>query len=517
MLSIKGFSKLFHNHKLVFISTILAGFTFISWGSLNRSSNRFKAGYMAYQLAVTKHALYLAGQTIRYRATAGYMPLKQKNNRSAANIFYVAYQADNMDTVSNIRPITFVFNGGPGSASVWLHMGSFGPVRVLFKNDKGNVSEQPHSYSDNPYTWLGFTDLVFIDPISTGYSRTEDGTDRQFHSYDADISSIGQFIQQYLTQYHRQQSPKFLVGESYGAIRAVGLTAYLHDEYKIAINGITLISPALNYQLINFHHGNETPYPYYLPSYAVAAQYHHLLKPAYQQLSVEQLRAKVAAFAQGSYAQYLGKGDQAAVDLTDKIIDSLHEYTGLPKSKLRELNGRITDKAFCRLLQQTDKQITGMFDSRFAANAKQSENTDPSESNLRGAFTSAFSRYIATDLKYVNKLPYQATIAASDWNYGPDATNSYLDLSETLRKIMIQNPDLKINVAAGLYDLATPAGTTEYVIRHLGLPPSLRANISISYYASGHMIYISGTADHKFQNDGKIFYQQTLKGYDQVL
>jgi carboxypeptidase C (cathepsin A) len=509
MFSVQVISKLIHYRGYLLIFAVLIILTFSSWGSLNYSSNRLKAGQMAYQLTVTDHQLLNQGQTLRYRATTGYMPLKQQDGKPVASIFYVAYQLNNDDSTKTDRPVTFVFNGGPGSASVWLHMGSFGPVRVIFENDKGDAPKQCYQYADNPYTWLGFTDLVFIDPVSTGYSRSEDGAENQFHSYSADISSISQFIRQYLVQHHRQNSPKFLAGESYGAIRAIGLTAYLHDQYKIAINGITLISPALNYQLINFRHGNETPYSYYLPSYAVAAQYHGLLKPELQRLTTTQLLAKSTSFAQGTYTFYLNQGDLASPELTNKVIDSLHYFTGLPKSKLRQLNARITDSQFCKLLMHHDDKVIGGFDSRFTGNAKQSV-VDPSENNLRGLFTSAFGQYVTKELKYQNNLPYLATTAASDWNYGPDAANSYLDVSETMKKVMVQNPDLKINVICGLYDLATPVGATEYVIRHLGLPSELRNNISMNYYASGHMVYISGTANDKFCKDGERFYQHTL-------
>jgi carboxypeptidase C (cathepsin A) len=460
-------------------------------------------GYNAGQLAITNHQLNLGGTALNYKAITGYMPLTNEHNKATANIFYVAYTADN----ANTRPVTFVFNGGPGSAAIWLHMGSFGPVRVLFKNDRGDAPENQYSYGDNPNSWLGFTDLVFIDPIGTGYSRTHNGVDaKQFYSYKADIATVGQFIKQYLEQNNRQASPKFLAGESYGAVRAIGLAQYLQNNYSIALNGITLISPALNYQLIKFNKGNQQPYSYYLPSYAVAAQYHHQLAPQLQKLTPQQLVARASLFARGTYTRFLAQGDTASATLTNRVIDSLQYFTGLSKSYLRGVNGRVTDNQFYRTLLQADSLTVGGFDSRFTG---ANTNTDPSESNLRGLFTQAFSNYITNGLHYQNNLHYKATVAMANWDYGT-AKNGYLNISQTLKQVITQNPQLKINIATGYYDLATPVNTTEHVIDQLGLKPQLRNNISINYYQSGHMVYISKTANSSFKTNAEKFYQQTL-------
>jgi carboxypeptidase C (cathepsin A) len=478
----------------------IATLLFSSWNTTLGSMG----GYNAGQLAITDHQLNIDRTTLNYKATTGYMPLADEHNKATANIFYVAYTAGN----SNTRPVTFVFNGGPGSAAIWLHMGSFGPVRVLFKNDKGDAPEKQYSYGDNPNSWLGFTDLVFIDPIGTGYSRTHNGVDaNRFYSYKADIAAVGQFIKQYLEQNNRQASPKFLAGESYGAVRAIGLAKYLQNNYSIALNGITLISPALNYQLIKFNKGNQQPYSYYLPSYAVAAQYHHQLAPQLQKLTPQQLVARASAFARGVYSQFLTQGDTASVALTNRVIDSLHYFTGLSKSYLRGVNGRVTDNQFYRALLKSDSLSIGGFDSRFTG--ANSTNADPSETNLRGLFSQAFSNYITNGLHYQNNLPYKPTVAMANWDYGT-SKNSYLNVSETLKKVITQNPQLKINIAAGYYDLATPVNTTEHVIDQLGLKPQLRSNISINYYQSGHMVYISKTANASFKTNAEKFYQQTL-------
>jgi carboxypeptidase C (cathepsin A) len=501
------FSSILPKLNLRHVLLVGIAFLFISWGKLgNHFLYKNKAGNAAYHLAVTNHQLKIDGKLISYQATTGYLPVNGKTDKTPANIFYVAYTTDSINRNSK-RPITFVFNGGPGSASIWLHMGSFGPVRVLFKNEKGDAPQQSQ-YGDNPYSWLGFTDLVFIDPVATGYSRAgEDVDTKQFYNYNTDIATIGEFIHTYLAQHHLESNPKFLAGESYGTVRAVGLADYLQQQYQTKLSGITLISPALNYQLINFHHGNEMPYSYYLPSYAVAAQYHQRLSPELQRLSTKELLTKTAAFAQGTYIKFLNEGDAASQTLTYNVIDSLHYFTGLPKAYLVQVNGRVSDRQFSKALLEDDNQVTGTFDSRFTGTDK---NADPSESNLHSLFTTAFDSYIRKDLKYQNNLPYQATTAVGDWNYGADANNSYLDVSETLKKVMNQNPTLKVNVVCGYYDLATPVGSTQYVIRHLGLKPKLRDNISLNYYHSGHMIYISKTANAKFKTDGQKFYQNAL-------
>lgn len=392
-------------------------------------------------------------------------------------------------------------------------MGSFGPVRVVFKNSKGDAPEKEYHYADNPYSWLKFTDLVFIDPVATGYSRVTNGVNvKRFYSYKADVASIGDFIKNYLENNDREYSPKFLAGESYGAVRAVGLADYLQNTYNIALSGITLISPALNYGLIKFNNNNQQPYGYYLPSYAVAAQYYHQLPASLQKLSPQQLLVKASAFAGSTYAEFLSQGSAVSSLLTNRIIDSLHYYTGLPKAYLKSVNGRITDNQFCRTLLRSDGLTVGSFDSRFTGAVK--TNADPSENNLQGLFTHAFSNYVISNLQYHNSLPYKATVAINNWDYGTNGVNSYLDISATLKKVMKQNPRLKINIATGYYDLATPVNTTAYVINHLGLGNGLRNNISIDFYESGHMVYISKTANAQFKSNAEKFYQNALLAVD---
>jgi carboxypeptidase C (cathepsin A) len=497
---------------------------FSSWNKLSdlytQSALKFKSAgnnslaNTGNQLAVTQHQLNVNGLHINYTATAGYMPITNKEQKPIAKIFYVAYQSASKLNGTK-RPVTFVFNGGPGSASIWLHMGSFGPVRVKFKNDKGDAPAAPYQYEDNPYTWLGFTDLVFIDPVSTGYSRAEEGTDpKNFQGYQEDISSVGEFIRLYIAKNNRWDSPKYIAGESYGTVRAVGLAGYLQSHDNIYLNGITLISSALNYQLLKFNRGNDMPYIYYLPSYAVTAQYHHKLSPGLQNMSADELVKRATSFAKKTYAYYLAEGDAASPSLTNSVIDSLHYFTGLPKDYLISVNGKVSDRQFFKKLLGTTDQVVGAFDGRFAGNNlddnDQNSYYDPSEANLTGLFVSAFNSYITKELKYQNDLPYQATADLSSWNNKPVINNGFLDVSESLKTSMTKNPHLKINMVCGYYDLSTPVASTAYVIDHLGLKPDLRKNISMNYYAAGHMVYISKEADNKLKNDGEIFYRQSV-------
>ncbi|MDB5275039.1 MAG: hypothetical protein JWO58_3406, partial [Chitinophagaceae bacterium] len=360
-----------------------------SWGKAPRyASLRQLAGASAFKTTPSFHQLQLNGKAFNYRATMGYVSVGDSNHHSA-QLFYTAYT-----TGQSNRPVTFVFNGGPGSSSIWLHMGSFGPVRAV-PNKAG--------YSDNPDTWLGFTDLVFIDPAGTGYSRPEDGTDaRRFYGYHEDIRAIGKFIAQYLAENNRQHSPLFLAGESYGAARAVGLADYLQDTLNIELTGLTLISPALDYRLITFGKGNDAPYPYYLPAYAAAAQYHHRLNAQLQALSPAQLNARVSNFAFGAYRRFLKDGEGAA-----DIIDTLNYYTGIDKATLSSLNGRVTDSRFAHLLLQANDKQTGTYDSRATGEIAAA---DPSEMPLRKVFPQAFQQYRQQGLHYDNQLPYLATI-----------------------------------------------------------------------------------------------------------
>ncbi len=460
---------------------------------------------------ITHHQITIDGKTINYTATAGYMPMKDKNENVLAKIFYIAYTAD--AEPANKRPVTYVFNGGPGSSSIWLHMGAIGPVRVHFGDDKGTSPAPPFTYGDNENSWIGFTDLVFIDPVSTGFSRPNKGVEpAKFHGYSEDIASVGDFIRMYTTRNGRWGSPKFLTGESYGTTRASGLSGYLQDAYGMYLNGITLVSSVLNFQYIDFNRGNDLPYALFLPTYAATAQYHKKLAPELEALNVEQLAKKVETFASGTYTLFLMQGDKASADLTNKVIDSLSYFTGLSKNYVKGSNERIRDHRFFKEILRDESKTVGRYDSRYtgedADDAGEGFSYDPSYSAVSGLFNGALNEYMRKDLNYKSDMPYEALTNVWPWSL-PE--NGYLDVSETLRQAMTQNPSLKVMVCCGYYDLATPFYNAEYAVDHMGLRADVRNNIILTYYNAGHMMYVTKEDDAKLKADAIKFYQGAIK------
>jgi carboxypeptidase C (cathepsin A) len=445
-----------------------------SWGN-------FTAGN-SFAPKVSRHTITLNNKEYNYQAAAGYLPIKNNNNKLVAKIFYSAYTLN-----SNAhRPVTFVFNGGPGSASIWLHMGSLAPVRV----QNGDAQ-----YSSNPHTWLQFTDLVFIDPVGTGYSRTAEGVnENQFFGFNEDISVIANFVERYLSNTGRKKSDIYLAGESYGGARAVGLTAHLQNKHHIKVSGLTLISPALNYELLSFKAGKDAAYPLYLPTYALTAQFHKRLPPQLQALAPKVLADKVKAFANGKYLELL-KGDTTTLDAT---LDSLSFFTGIDKEWLKQHKGRVTDHEFARLVLNEGGSKTGTFDARIAGTDKKG---DPSETALRTTYPKALAHYFKHQLKYENQLPYRATITIADWNFGSKKANYYLNVVPTLKQLIKDNPALKVHLVGGYYDLATPVETIKQAVANVG-----STQVSSNYYYAGHMIYTDDTVNTLFYADSKIFY-----------
>lgn len=462
---------------------------FSSWGAASRSLTfADAAGASALTNTNSAHTITLNNRCLNYTSTAGY--LQVADGRFGAYIFYTAYKVNN-DQPN--RPVTFVFNGGPGSSSIWLHMGAFGPVRSVH----GKAGYQP-----NQNTWLGFTDLVFIDPVGTGYSRPVDGTDaRRFYGYHEDVRIIGQFIKQYLAANNRQQSPIFLTGESYGGARAVGLAAYLADEQHIEVAGLTLISPALNYRLISFKDKNTAAYPLYLPSYALAAQYHQRLNAQWQALPAKELYKKATAFSNTTYKSFLASGDT----ITQPIADTLRLITGLPEHTICRLNGRIPDHIFTR--QVLNNSRVGIFDARTSGKAGQA---DPSSVGLRAVFPKAFKSYVEDELNYHNNLPYLATTSTPNWNYGSIAEDGYLDVLPTLTRLLNKHKALKVNIVAGYYDLATPVATINTSVKQLLANSAFKTRVNAHYYQSGHMPYIDDAVNQNFAADSWKFYQASL-------
>ena len=458
---------------------------------------------------ITKHQVTINGQVINYTVTAGYLPLKDQQGKTKANIFFVAYTKDGVN--KDTRPITYAFNGGPGSASIWLHMGVLGPYRVVM-NDDGSAPNAPYKYEANPYSWLDMTDLLFIDPVSTGYSRpAANEKEQEFHGYTEDIHSVGDFIRYYTTKFERWASPKFLAGESYGTTRAAGLSGYLQERHNIFLNGIILISSVLNFQTLEFSTGNEMPYIMFLPTFTATAWYHHKLPADMQQKSLKEVVQMARDYASNEYLLTLMKGDMLSQQETNSAVQKMHSLTGLSEDFIRRSNLRISDGRFFKELLRDSGKTTGRLDSRFTGvdrdDAGEAIEFDPSMSNIMGMFSGAMNNYTRKELQYKNDLPYEALTYVGPWTL---ATNNYLDVSETMRNAMSQNPYLKVWIACGYYDLATPFFAAEYTVHHMGLRPEQQSRISLTYYEAGHMMYIHKPSLIQLKRDAESFYQQAL-------
>lgn len=457
-----------------------------------------------------KHSLTIQGQKIDYKSVAGTL-LLMKNEEPNASFFYTAYFKEQMEE-SSIRPITFCFNGGPGSASVWLHLGAFGPQKVAV-NENGN-GEPPYHLEDNPHSLLDVTDLVFIDPMSTGYSKTACAEDcKEFHGVEQDIKSIAEFIRLFTTKYERWLSPKFIAGESYGTTRAAGLAAELHDKYFLYINGVMLISSVLDFQTMHdFKAENDLAYILLLPTYAATAHYHQLLKPELQNKPLKDFLNEVKKFALGAYALALLQGDVLEDNLRNEVEQKFSAYTGLSETYVHNANLRVQADRFRKELMRSKRRCIGRFDSRFvgvdsdplAAGTK----SDPSMEAVCGPFAAAFNHYIRSELGWKQDERYEILANVSPWDW--KVKNAYLNVAPYLKDVMSKNRQLKVFIASGYYDLATPFFATEYTFDHLYLDPSLAANITMEYYDAGHMMYIHPSSLVKLNNDIRAFIYKTL-------
>lgn len=452
-------------------------------------------------LVETKHHITLNGETFAYTVTTGTLVLKEESEKDGASegekpkasFFFVAYTRDNVSDPRS-RPLTFSFNGGPGSASVWLHLGALGPRRTAM-TDIGDLPPPPYKLVDNEYSVLDATDLVFIDPVGTGYSRAVTGEkDKTFHGFKKDIESVGDFIRLYTTRYGRWLSPKFLIGESYGTTRAAGLSGYLQDRHGLYLNGIMLVSSILNFGTTDFHIGNDMPHILFLPTFTATAWYHKKLKGDLQNDLQETLK-QAEQFATHEYATALMKGDALPAEERAPIVARLAELTGLTTEYLERTNLRIDIFRFVKELLRDQRRTVGRLDSRFQGierdAAGESIDNDPSMSNIMGPYAATFYDYVRRELKFESDLPYEilSPKVHSQWSYS-DHENQYLNVADTLRKAMSINPHLRVFVANGYYDLATPYFATMYTFHHLGLDESLQGNVTMGFYEAGHMMYV---------------------------
>ena len=488
-------------------------------------------------LSVTAHSITVDGKVIKYHATAGYMLLKQEEGKPLvppnggpggtspgvsddkdvkktkdglelkAKVFFVAYTLDDVADPGT-RPLTFAFNGGPGSASIWLHMASMAPRRANI-DDEGESSPPPYKLVDNASTWLDQTDLVFIDPVSTGFSRTFPKEDpKQFHGLREDIASVGDFIRLYTTRNNRWLSPKFVLGESYGTTRAAGLSDYLQDRFGMYLNGIMLVSSCLNFQVFGFGPFNKDPYIDFLPTFATSAWYHKKLGADLQAKTVAEVADEARAFASGEFMSALAEGDRLSPEGKRKVAGEISRFTGLPVDFILLRKLRVSDADFFGHLLLAEGKMLGRLDARFTGPryepgtdvTYETPEYDPASEALTGPLTAAFNDYVRRELKYESDIPYEGTTDVNPWNFG-DAGNGYPDTSENLRHAMTRNPYLKVWVTCSYYDLATPFYNAESVIAAMNLDPTVRGNLRFTYYESGHMLYIHDPSRVKFKAD----------------
>ena len=461
---------------------------------------------------VTRHELRVAGRALRYSVTTGMMPLKNEAGETEASIFYMAYVAERAGGPEK-RPLTFSFNGGPGSSSVWLHLGAIGPKRVRML-EEGAMPAPPFELVDNDATWLDLTDLVFIDPVGTGYSRPKKPElGKKFWGVEGDIQSVGEFIRLYLSRHERWASPLFLVGESYGTTRAAGLSGHLVDR-GIALNGIMLVSSVLNFQTNRFARGNDTPYPLFLPTYAATAWYHKKLPADLQGKPLRTFLDEVERWAAVDYPAALAKGDRLAGAERAAVADRLARYTGLDKEYVEQSDLRIEIQHFCKELLRERRRTVGRLDSRFEGidptAAGERPDYDPSMAAIRPPYTSTFNDYVRRSLGYKSDLTYYILGGGigTPWDYG--TPNGYADVSESLRSAFAKNAAMRLFVASGYYDLATPYFATDYTLSHLGLDASQKGRISTSQYEAGHMMYISTRELGRLKQDVARFIQGSL-------
>lgn len=462
-------------------------------------------------LSITKHQLKTASnEVLNYTATAGYMDIRDEKDTMKANLFFISYIKDGEADPAK-RPILFSFNGGPGSSSVWLHMGALGPKMVLM-TDEGFSLAPPYKYVDNPNSWLDKADIVFIDPMMTGYTRPAGRTSQtEFTGYDNDLRFVGDFIRLWLSKNKRWSSPKFIAGESYGTTRAAGLSSYLQDRHGLYVNGIILISAILDFGTVRADRGNDLPYALQLPTFAATSWYHKKLDPKYNNLNA--LLQEVQQFASNEYANALMKGDKLVGAERKAIIDRLHNYTGLSTTYLDQTNLRLSVGRFNKELLRSEGKTVGRLDARIIGQdydqAGETYDYDPSyERAIYGGYTAAINDYIRRDLKYENDLPYEIlTGRVGQWT---NSTNRYLNVAESLRDAMVNNPFLKVWICNGYYDMATPYYATDYVIHHMFLPADLQKNINFTYYEAGHMMYIQKQSLLQLKKDFTNFITSTL-------
>lgn len=478
-------------------------------------------------VVVRHHQSTLRGATVRYTTTTGRMVLHAEKgpaegagpwegSKPRAEIFFIAYTRDGAPVDPAERPVVFSFNGGPGSSSVWLHLGLLGPKRVALQDD-GMPVAPPYALVDHPGSLLADADLVFIDPVGTGYSRAAAGeTPKDFYGFDGDVASVGDFIRLWTARYGRWASPKYLIGESYGTTRAAALAGYLMDRHALYLNGVMLISSVLDFATVRFEVGNDLPPMLFLPTYTAAAHHHGALASELQARPIEELLAEVEHFAIHRYGPALLRGDALDADEEREVAEALARYTGLSLEYVRRSRLRIDIHRFTKELLRDRGRTVGRLDARYTGvdrdEAGAAPEFDPSMGAIMGPYGALINDLVQRQLGYSSDLPYEVIAGLySHWDYAR-FQNRYVNVAETLRRAIAQHPFLKVFVASGLYDLATPHLATRYTLDHLGLPPELRGNVEEVRYPAGHMMYVDEGILNRLSDDLSRFVQQTRGG-----
>jgi carboxypeptidase C (cathepsin A) len=450
--------------------------------------------------AVTRHEININGKTLRYTATVAQMPIKAPTGETEAHIFYMAYTLDGVTDPAS-RPLTFAFNGGPGSASIWVHMGAMGPRKAKLL-DNGDMPPPPFKLVDNESTWLDQTDLVFIDPVGTGYSRARTADiARRLNGVQGDLQSVGEFIRMYVHRNNRWASPLYIAGESYGTFRAAGLAGYLIDQ-GIAFNGIVLISTILNFATVRPGLHNSLAYVLHLPTYTADAWYHKKL-PADLQKDLKATLREAEQWAMTGYREALDKGDLLTPGERKAVIEKLARYTGLEPRYIDYSDLRFDVAHFTRELLRDRRLTIGRLDGRLTGpsplNAGETAEFDPSGTLPRPPYQAAFLHYIQNELGYKTDMIYNVSGGIMPWDWG--IQNGYADTSNLLRNAFAKNPHLKVLVCQGYYDLATPYFAAKYTMNHLGIHSEMHKNITWQFYESGHMMYIDKESAAKLKRD----------------
>ena len=498
-----------------FVAGMLVGVLLFTIGQAEETEKKKteseSEGKLQEKLVEREAQATIAGKPLDYASTTGTLVLQDEKGKDKASIFFVAYTKKGIKDPTT-RPITFVTNGGPGSSAIWLHAGLMGPQRVAL--DEEGFPEPPYKMINNEYSILDQTDLVFIDPVSTGFSRPAPGEDpKQFHGVKEDVESLAEFIRLYLSRFNRWTSPKFFAGESYGTTRAAALAKELHEEQHIYLNGIILISTVLDFQTLRFTDGNDLPYLLFLPTYTASAWYHQKLPADLQRRPLKQVLQEVEKWVMNDYSQALLKGDRLEGQERQTTIRNLSRYTGLSENFIDQANLRVSIFRFTKELLRDQKRTIGRFDSRYKGIDKLAVGDhfdyDPAADVIFGAFTAGFNQYLRQDLGWESTKRYDVLANVWPWKFG-GAENGHPNVTDDLREVMSRNPDLRVFVANGTYDLATPYFATVYTVDHLGLDPSLRSHLTMRDYGAGHMMYVHKPSLEKLKEDLAAFIHQTM-------